>query len=152
MKLTQLVGVLLALVAFTSCTKREELQPTPTQLEGTWKGTNETQQVGDCSWKGATSLPVTASWQVTGSAVSGIISQQLGQVGVPTSFTGTITGNQVKLSEVVANNVLCNGLDRSYFSRYEGSIAGKTLSLVSLDTLCPAQGCIFRRTLNLTRQ
>lgn len=152
MKLATLSKILLVLLSFTGCTHQEELQPTTTNLAGNWSGTNETQQAGSCSWAGPASIPVTASWQVTGTTVTGTINRQVGQTSVPTLFAGSITGSQVKLSETTANNVICNGLGRTYFSRYEGIVTGNTVRLVSLDTICPAQGCVFRRTLTLTRQ
>lgn len=152
MKFIQLIRLLLLILLVTGCKHHEEMQPTTSSLAGNWSGTYDTQQAGSCTWSGAASVPTTASWQVNGNNVTGTINRQFGQVSSPTQLTGTVSGNSVQMAETTANNVLCNGIGRSFFSRYTGNIMGNTLSLVSLDTLCPDQGCVFRRTLNLTRQ
>lgn len=119
-------------------------------LAGTWAGNSATAQVGDCTWGSAASVAVSATWQVTGQAVKATFTQQGGQVYVITTMLGTLTGSKVTLSE--AQHGVCFGVPRNYSTRYEGEVKGKELTLVGLDTICPVQRCIFRRTITLTRQ
>lgn len=150
MKTITVLGLLIGL-SLGAC-KHDENPPATANLAGNWGGTYETQQAGSCTWSGDASIPATASWQVSGTSVTGTLSRQYGQTTTPVSLTGTLNGTAVQLNELKANNVTCNGVSRTYSARYQGSIAGNTLNLVSMDTLCPVQGCIFRRTLKLTRQ
>lgn len=134
-----------------SCQRTEPIQPAASDLAGNWQGTYDIQQAGSCNWSGPTSLPTTATWQVSGTQVTGSITRQYGQTSTLTQLTGTISGSTVQVIETKANNVSCDGVARTYISRYEGTINGNALTLNGTDTLCPVQGCIFRRTLKLTR-
>ena len=149
MKLTCILALLLGIYA---CKHTDPVQPASNNLTGNWSGTYDTQQVGACSWTGAASLTATATWQVVDKTVTGTMTRQYGQVSIPTQLSGTISGSTIQVSETKANNVNCNGIDRTYVSHYEGNVSGNTLHLTSMDTLCPDQNCIFRRTLNLTRK
>lgn len=142
----------LILLTQSACHKSDSVQTASQGLSGNWVGTNTTQQISTCSWDGPASVPITASWQVTGTSITGTLYEQPGIGVLSTPVVGTIDGNKVRLRDTVANNVICSGIARSYFSRYEGTLQGNTLSLVSIDTLCVEYGCIFKRTLSLTRQ
>lgn len=149
MKLRYLSGLLM-LLSLGACTETKQPTTTSNELTGSWAGTNETQQAGTCTWSGDASIRTTAKWQVVDKTVVGTVERTAGPTTVTARFNGTIDGNTVRVSEI--NQVVCNSVPSSYQSRYEGTISGNTLTLVSRDTLCPAQGCIFLRTLRLTRQ
>ena len=150
MKSTRLFGIVLLLSVSGACTKPDQPHTASSNLAGNWTGTHETQQTGSCSWGGPASVPTTATWQVVNKTVTGTVRRQLGSVSGSAQFTGTVNGSTVNVSET--NNATCNGTPRTYLSRFTGGISGNTLTLVSSDTLCPVQNCIFRRTLKMTRQ
>ena len=143
-------GIVLLLSVSSACTRPDQPSSTSNDLAGNWTGTYETQQTGSCTWSGPASVPTTATWQVVNNTVTGTVSRQLGSISGSAQLTGTISGGTVNVIEM--NNAICNGAPRTYVSRFAGSISGTILTLVSSDTLCPVQGCIFRRTLKLTRQ
>ncbi|GAB3959038.1 hypothetical protein GCM10028805_54390 [Spirosoma harenae] len=135
--------------SLAACTSNDQPKPTDTNLEGKWFGDYDTQQVGACQWNGQP-LTAAATFQVMNNSVTATVNYIAGQSSVPVQFTGTLNGNKVNLSQV--NNAACDGVPRTYTNRFEGSINGNTLTLVSQDTVCPAQSCIFRRTLKLIHQ
>jgi hypothetical protein len=143
------VSGLLTLLSLGACTETKQSIPTSNDLTGNWAGTYETQQAGSCSWSGPL-VTATATFQVVNNTLTATISQIVGQTVAPAQFTGTVNGNAVSISKT--NNARCNGTPRTYVGRFDGTISGNTLTMVSRDTVCPAQGCIFQRTLKLTRQ
>ncbi|WP_420148210.1 hypothetical protein [Spirosoma sp.] len=136
----------LALSVLIGCIRQEQPQAVSGELAGSWQGVYETEQIGSCAWSGDASVPTTATFQVTSNTVTGKIMR--GSASQPIS--GSLSGNTVQINEV--NNTICYGVFGSYTARYKGLIDGNTLTLTSRDTLCPTQGCIFLRTLKLTRQ
>ena len=149
MKSNYLLFSLLTLCSLSACTKKDQPQAINTDLSGTWAGDYQTQQAGNCTWTGVP-VTTTATFQVINSTVTATVNQTAGSTTVPTQFTGTINGNTVSLSKT--NNAICNGVPRTYVNRFDGTISGNTLTLTSRDTICPLQGCIFLRTMKLTRQ
>lgn len=149
MKSTYLLSALLTLCSLSACTKEDQPQAIRNDLSGSWAGDYQTQQAGNCTWTGV-SVTATATFQVINSTVTATVNQTAGTTTVPAEFTGTINGSTVSLSKT--NNAICNGTPRTYVSRFDGTISGNTLTLISQDTICPVQGCIFRRILKLTRQ
>ncbi len=118
-------------------------------LSGNWTGNYQTQQIGPCRWVGTTPS-TTATFMVTNGTVTATITQTVGQNKSTDRLTGTITGNTVRLNQTT--NATCDGIPRTYTRRFEGAVQSNTLNLISRDTLCPVPGCIFLRTLKLTRQ
>lgn len=150
MKLRYLFGVLM-LLSLGACTETKQPTTTSNDLTGNWTGNYETQQAGNCTWTGVP-VTATATFQVVNNTVTATVNQIAGpsNIPVPTQFTGTVNGGTVSMSKI--NNAICNGTPRNYINRFDGTISGNTLTMVSRDTVCPVQGCIFRRTLKLTRQ
>ena len=149
MKRNNLLSVILIMCSLSGCKKTDPDPVVNKGLSGNWAGDYQTQQAGSCSWSGPV-VTATATFQVVNNTVTATVIQTAGPTSVPTQFTGTIDGNTVSLS--TANSTICNGTPRSYISRFGGTINGSTLTLVSRDTICPAQGCIFLKTIKLTRQ
>jgi hypothetical protein len=118
-------------------------------LSGNWIGDYQTEQVGPCRWVGTTPSTV-ATFTVTTGTVTAMLTQTVGQNKSSDRLTGTLTGSTLRLNQTI--NATCDGLPRTYTRRFEGVVQGSALTLVSRDTLCPVPGCIFLRTLNLTRQ
>ena len=140
---------LLLILGAGACTTVDQPRTAGADLSGNWTGTYETVQAGTCTWSGPASEAATATWQVVNNTITGTVSRQVGQSSSSKQFTGTLNGNVVSVGETT--NAVCNGTSRSYVSRFSGTVMGNTLTLTSRDTLCPAQGCIFGRTLRLTR-
>ncbi len=97
MKRLRLLGLLTGL-SFTACQHTDPIQPTNAELSGNWAGSYETQQAGSCTWHGEASIPARASYQVSGTTVTGTLSRQYGQSSVSVSLTGTLSGSVVRLS------------------------------------------------------
>ena len=144
-----ILGALLTLCSLSACNKQDPPQAMSNDLSGNWAGDYQTQQAGNCTWTGVP-VTATATFQVVNTTVTATVNQTAGPTTIPAQFTGTINGNAVSLSKT--NNAICNGVSRTYVNRFDGTISGNTLTLISRDTICPAQGCIFQRTLKLTRQ
>lgn len=146
-----LLGALLILYSLSACTRQNQLQPTTNALTGNWAGDYETQQAGNCTWTGPP-VRATATFQVVNNAVTATVNFVVNQIisPTPTQFTGTLNGSTISLSK--SNHAVCNGISRTYVHRFDGTINGNTLTMVSRDTVCPVQGCIFQYTLKLTRQ
>lgn len=141
---------LLVLLILGACSETKPPVTTGNDLSGNWAGPYESEQAGSCSQGAEVPTRTTVTWQVDNSAVVGTVIRTTGPTVITTRLTGTIDGSRVRVGQI--NQVICNGSPGNYQSRYEGTISGNTLTLVSRDTLCPAQRCIFLRTLRLTRQ
>ncbi|CCH00896.1 hypothetical protein FAES_2887 [Fibrella aestuarina BUZ 2] len=148
MKRTTLQLLLAPFVLLLACSKPDTVPPAV--LFGTWEGQTGITSAGDCVWSGIASMPTLATWQVTANTVKATVNRRVDQINVSITMQGTIVGNKLTLTE--QKHVVCNGVPRTYDSRYEGIIGGKTLTLVALDTICPVERCIFRHTLTLTQQ
>lgn len=144
-RLTPLFALALLWLVF-ACSKPE---PVPAALAGAWAGMEALAQAGDCAWSGEVSVPVSATWEVTASTVKATINRQYNQLVVPVTMHGTLVGNKLTLTE--RRYGVCNGLPRAYDSRYEGQLTGADLVLVTLDTVCAVERCIFKKTITLTR-
>ena len=149
MKGNNLLSVVFILCSLVGCKKSDPDPVVSTGLSGNWAGDYRTQQAGDCTWNSPSAI-AKGAFQVMNNTVTATITQTIGQNSLSTLFTGTVDGNTVSLS--TTSNARCDGTPRSYINRFGGTINGNTLTLVSRDTVCPAQGCIFLRTINLTRQ
>ncbi len=146
MKSFRIARLLIVLISLASCGHQDQPQPVNSALTGNWLGVSSTKQLGKCAWAGNLSETVIASFQVTTAGVTG----NLTRGGTTQPINGRVTGSSVTIYEV--NRVVCNSSWGNYTARYEGSVEGDTIRLASRDTLCPIQGCIFLRTLKLTRQ
>ena len=149
MKRNNLLSAILILCSLIGCKKSDPDPVVNNDLSGNWTGDYQTQQVGSCSWNGP-AVTAKATFQVVNNTVNATVTQTAGPTSVPTQFTGTLDGNMISLS--TTNNAICNGTPRSYTLRFGGTINGSSLTLVSRDTICPNQGCIFLKTMKLTRQ
>lgn len=138
------------LILLLGCSKPEAAQPAA-DLTGTWAGTTAIAQAGNCTWGSAATLPTSATWQVANNEVKATIIRKDGSIEVPVTMVGTLIGTRIRLLSQ-GQNATCNGVARQYSVWYEGEVSGKELTLVGLDTICPVQKCIFRRTVSLTRQ
>lgn len=131
-----------------ACSKPDSVQPA-TALMGSWAGKEALEQTGDCTWSGEIAILVSATWEVTGNTVRATINRRYDQLEVPVTMQGTFMANKLILTE--RRYGVCNGVPRSYNNRYEGEIIGKELVLVTLDTICPVERCIFKKTMTLTQ-
>jgi hypothetical protein len=150
---TNLIIALLIAFGQSGCTKPDGEPIAHADLKGNWSGDFQTQQAGSCSWNtpaatATATFETVSSDNITGTVKATVI-QTIGPNSVPVEYTGTINGNTVMMSNT--NNAICNGVFRTYVARLEGRVNGNTLTMMSRDTLCPTQGCIFLRTLRLTR-
>ncbi|GAB3764677.1 hypothetical protein [Spirosoma pomorum] len=150
---TNIVIALLLAFSQSACDKPDGEPVAHADLEGNWSGDLQTQQLGSCSWN-TPNATATATFQLVGSnhttgTVKATVIQTIGPNSIPVEYTGTINGTNVVMSN--SNKAICDGVSRTYVARLTGTLNGNTLTMISRDTLCPTQACIFLRTLRLTR-
>lgn len=149
MRQNYLLSVALLLCSLMSCRKDDPAPVVSGGLGGNWSGDYQTQQAGECSW-GSPPVTAKATFLVVSNTVTATITQTVGPNSIAQELTGILNGNTVSLTKI--NNSICNGTPGTYISHFGGTINGDELTLVSRDTVCPAQGCIFLKTMKLTRQ
>lgn len=149
MRQDYLLYVTLLLCSLVGCRKDDPAPVVSSGLGGNWSGNYQTEQAGECTWSGP-SVTAKAAFQVVNNTVTASITQTVNSNSVTEQLTGTLTGTTVSLTKI--SNSICSGTPGTYVSRFGGTISGNTLTLVSRDTLCPVQGCIFLKTIKLTRQ
>ncbi len=144
-----LLVTVLILWSVSACKRSDSAPVVNSELNGNWSGDYQTQQAGSCSWTGPATT-TTATFQVVNNTVTATITQIAGPTSIPAQYTGTLKSGLISISK--SNSAVCNGTSRTYTNRFDGTISGNTLTLISRDTVCPVQGCIFLRTMKLTRQ
>jgi len=149
MRRNYLLCAALLLGSLIGCRKDDPVPVVGSGLSGSWSGDYRTEQAGECTWGGPPVI-AKATFQVVSNTVTASITQTVNSNSITEQLTGTLNGNLVSLTKI--NNSICNGTPGTYVSRFGGTVSGNTLTLVSRDTLCPVQGCIFLKTMKLTRQ
>ena len=151
MKSTYILRILLMVGSAVSCTQSNQINLMPRKpLDGTWVGIIDTKEIGKCNWPGW--YPGKSEVQVRFTVFNTKVTAAFSQSGNSnTELAGSFDGDTVKMTQ--ARSVYCDGgiSQRTYLSRYKGIIEGNNLSMTSIDTLCPMQGCISQRTLILRR-
>lgn len=119
-----------------------------TGIGGNWVGNYQTVPLGKCSWKVPT-IPVTATFRTVNDSIIGTVTPPVGSTAVPINLRGRLTGSTISLAQ--ANDAICYGTLRTYVNHFEATLQRDKLTIISYDTLCPEQDCIFLRTLTLAR-
>lgn len=152
MKSTYILRILLIVGSAASCTQSDQIYLKPRgPLDGLWVGAIDTREIGKCNWPGwwdSERSEVQVRFTVSNTKVTAAPS---GLGNSNTELAGSFDGDTVKITQV--RGTYCDGgtSQRTYLSRYKGTIRNNVLSMTSIDTLCPTQGCISQRTLTLRR-
>lgn len=138
---------MLIVASAVSCTRSSEIDLMPRgPLDGIWAGAIDTKEIGKCTWPGwyPDRTEIEIRFNISKTKLTAVTKRYSAA-----ELTGTFENDTVTMTE--NRNTYCNGTQRTYSSLYKEVINGSTLTLTSIDTLCPDQGCISQRTMTLRR-
>lgn len=149
MRTAYILTTLLIIASAVSCVKSNQIELMPRgPLDGIWVGVVNTKEVGKCTWPGwwdSERREFEARFNLSKTNLTVVTKQY----SLANELTGTFENDTIRVIE--NRSTYCNGAQRTYNSLYKGVVNGKTITLTSIDTLCPDQGCVTQRTMTLRR-